>query len=59
MRDDRDRGGAELVRPAKAASPTVLAYKATADESGGEITVKRVNADGTVTGSEITLKVLP
>jgi len=33
-------------------------YKATADESGGTITVKRVKVDGTTVGENITLKVL-
>ena len=40
-------------------APSIKAYKATADESGDEITVQAVNANGTVTGDEITLKVLP
>ncbi len=34
-------------------------YKATADESGGYITVKACNSDGTTTGEDITLAVLP
>ena len=34
-------------------------YKATADPSGGNITVKRCKSDGTTTGDTITLKVVP
>ena len=40
------------------ASADPLLYKAIADESGGEIEVKRVNLDGTVVGDAITLKTL-
>ncbi len=40
------------------ASDLVL-YKATANASGGEITVKVVTSSGTVIGDNVTLKVLP
>jgi hypothetical protein len=46
-------------RKQSAPAAQILAYKATSDESGGTITMKRVNSDGTVTGDEITAKVLP
>ena len=34
-------------------------YKATADESGGTVTVKQLKVDGTAIGDNITLNVLP
>lgn len=42
------RGGGEL-----------LVYEATADASGGEVTVRQIKSDGTLVGEEITLKVIP
>lgn len=51
-------------RPMRALPPSIPAkdvkvYKATADASGGYVTVKAVNADGSTVGDTITLKVLP
>jgi len=37
----------------------LVVYKAIADESGGEIRVKRVDSDGEVYGDEVTVAVLP
>lgn len=37
----------------------IKVYEATADASGGEVTVKWVESDGTTVGDTITLKVLP
>lgn len=51
------RRGVARSNPSIANVPIV--YKAIADESGGEIQVKRVNADGTTFGDAIILKVLP
>jgi len=39
-------------------TPLPRIYEATANESGGEITVQPVESDGTLVGSEITLKVV-
>jgi hypothetical protein len=49
-----------FVPPVVIDAPFVLTlYKATANASGGTITVKVVDSDGTVSGDDITLEVLP
>lgn len=44
-------------RPRLTARPPV--YEATADESDGEITAKRIDSNGDFVGDEITFTVLP
>ena len=46
-------------RQAGSGSSMPRAYKATADEADGQVTVKRCDSDGVVTGTEETWEVLP